>query len=136
MEDRKYLLQKIRPELKKAKVNEDTLSEERFQNQCLRPIAKFQNDLILEVFKVYIEYRKNVYRKLGLEKKTEYIENAIKKDSKIRRQLQGIFIGHFTLEEYKIYTSNYKAFNKRINNLCIERIKSQMQFFELTKTQE
>ena len=134
MEDRKYLLQKIRPELKKAKVNEDTLSEERFQNECLRPIAKFQNNLIVEIFKVYIEYRKNVFHKLGNEKKFDYIENAIKKDSKIRRQLQGVFIGHFTLEEYKTYATNYKAFNKRINNLCIERIRSQMQLLELEAT--
>ncbi|NGZ89667.1 glyoxalase [Psychroflexus maritimus] len=131
MEERDYLLKKIRPELKNAKVYKDTLQEERFQNECLRPIAKFQNDIILHIYSVYIDYRKNVYHELNLDKKSTYIEESIKKDSKIRRQLQGVFIGHFTLQEYKTYTSNYKAFNKRINNLCIERIKSQMQFFEI-----
>ncbi len=130
MEDRNYLLKKIRPEVKNAKVKESTLSEERFQNECLRPIAKFQNDLLLHMFRVYINYRKNVFFQLNLEKRLTYIEESIKKDSKIRRQLQGVFIGHFTMEEYVTYSTNYKAYNKRINNLCIERIKSQMQFFE------
>jgi len=128
--ERNYSLLNIRPEIKKAVVNQTTLALERFQNETLRPIAKFQNDLLVEVFKVYIAYRKNAYVKLSNEKKVDYISHAVKQDAKLRRQLQGIFIGHFTLEEYKTYSEDYKAFNKRINNLCIERIKSQMQIFE------
>lgn len=129
-EERNYSLVKIRPEIKNAVVNESTLALEKFQNQTLRPIAKFQNDLLLEMFKVYIGYRKNVYKKLTNEKKVAYISHAVKQDAKLRRQVQGIFIGHFTLKEYQIYVSDYKAFNKRINNLCIERLKNQMQLFE------
>ena len=129
-EERNYQLKKIRPEIKNAVVKETTLEEEKFQNETLRPIAKFQNDLLIEVFKVYIRYRKNAYTKLPSEKKLDYITHAIKQDAKLRRQLQGIFIGHFTLEEYATYVTDYKAYNKRINNLCIERLKSQMQIFE------
>lgn len=129
-EERSFHLKKIRPEIKKAIVNDFTLNEEKFQNETLRPIAKFQNDLLIEVFKVYINYRKNTYRKLSNEKKVDYITHAIKQDAKLRRQLQGVFIGHFTLEEYATYSQDYKAYNKRINNLCIERLKSQMQIFE------
>lgn len=128
--DRDYRLLQIRPIIAKAQVTNQTLELERFQNLTLRPIAKLQNDLLVEVFRVYINYRKNTYLRLSNEKKINYIEHAVKQDAKLRRQLQGIFIGHFTSEEYKTYTKEYKAFNKRINNLCIERLKSQMQLFE------
>jgi hypothetical protein len=120
----------IRPILENAKVNTDTLHAEAFQNRTLRPIAKFQNDLLIEVFKVYIQYRKNKFYELNLENKQKYIEDAVKKDAKLRRQVQGIFIGLFTVEEYKAYSMDYKSFNKRINNLSIERLKSNIQLFE------
>lgn len=124
-----YLL-KLRPILKKAKVNSDTLEKEAFQNNALRPIAKFQNDLLVEVFKVYINYRKNKFYDLNLEQKMKYIEDAVKRDSKLRRQLQGIFISLFTIEEYQQYATDYQAYNKRINNLCIERFRSNIQLLE------
>jgi hypothetical protein len=120
----------IRPILENAKVNTDTLHAEAFQNRTLRPIAKFQNDLLVEVFKVYIQYRKNKFYELNLENKQKYIEDAVKKDAKLRRQVQGIFIGLFTVEEYMAYSMDYKSFNKRINNLSIERLKSNIQLFE------
>jgi len=120
----------IRPILENAKVNTDTLHAEAFQNRTLRPIAKFQNDILLEVFKVYTHYRKNKFYELNLDNKLKYIEDAVKKDSKLRRQVQGIFIGIFTEDEYKEYSKDYKAFNKRINNLTIERLKSNIQLFE------
>lgn len=120
----------IRSILEKAKVNANTLKAEAFQNKTLRPIAKFQNDLLVEVFKIYIIYRKNKFHSLSIDNKMRYIEDAVKKDSKLRRQLQGIFIGHFTIEEYAEYATDYSAYNKRINNLCIERIKSNILLFE------
>lgn len=133
-ENRQSSLLKLRPIVENAKVNSNTLDEEAFQNRTLRPIAKFQNDLLIEVFKIYINYRKNKFYTLNLESKLKYIEDAVKKDSKLRRQLQGIFIGLFSIEEYHKYSKNYKAFNKRINNLCIERLKSNIQLFEKEET--
>lgn len=133
-ENRQSSLLKLRPIVENAKVNNNTLDEEAFQNRTLRPIAKFQNDLLIEVFKIYINYRKNKFYTLNLENKLKYIEDAVKKDSKLRRQLQGIFIGLFSIEEYHKYSKNYKAFNKRINNLCIERLKSNILLFEKEET--
>lgn len=124
-----YLL-KLRPILPKAKVNSDTLEKEAFQNRTLRPIAKFQSVILVEVFKVYINYRKNKFYDLTLENKMKYIEDAVKRDSKLRRQLQGVFIGLFTIEEYNNYSTDYQAYNKRITNLCIERLKSQIQILD------
>ena len=104
--------------------------EEKFQNQTLRPILKFQNDLFVEVFRNYATKQKGVFFTLNPEKKMNYIENAIQRDIKFRNSLKGIVIGMFTITEYKEYIENSSNINKRMMNLLIERIKSQIQLFE------
>jgi len=129
MLERNQPLEYLRPELPNAKVMNNTGDEERFQNQALRPIAKFQNDLLLAVFKKYIKRRKNAFYDLEIAKKEEYIEHAIKKDLKFRNLIKGIFIGLFTTKEYEEYQENSSQLNKRIGNLAIERLKSNIQYF-------
>ncbi len=111
-------------------VTESSSSEERFQNQTLRPILKFQNDLFLEVFKNYATKQKGVFFTLTPEKKMNYIENAIQRDIKFRNSLKGIIIGMFTITEYKEYIQNSSNINKRMMNLLIERLKNQVQLLE------
>lgn len=106
-------------------------TEEKFQNQTLRPILKFQNDLFLEVFKNYATKQKGVFFTLSPEKKMNYIENVIQRDIKFRNSLKGIVIGMFTITEYKEYIQNSSNLNKRMMNLLIERLKSQVQILEL-----
>lgn len=119
----------IRAELPKAKVNTTTLSLESFQNSTLRPIAKFQNDLMFAIFQDYIFRYKNVFLKLGTQDKLKYIENTVKKDSKFKNLIRGVFMGHFSLEEYQFYTENSSEINKRIINLTKERLESQVDQF-------
>lgn len=103
---------------------------ERFQNETLRPIIKFQNPLLLEAFGNYIAKHKNGFYDLALEKRSEYIENAIQKDIKFRNSLKGMIIGQFTLEEYQNYIQNSSALNKRMMGMVVDRLKDQIQFFE------
>lgn len=130
MENRNQQLFDLRPVISGAKVTPLTSEEESFQNKTLRPIAKMQNDLLLEIFKNYIDKRKNVYYTLSLQKQAEYIEHAVKTDTKLRNIVKGVFIGLFTYDEYLKYIKNNRALNKRITNLTIERLKSNMQYFE------
>ncbi len=130
MDTRSQSLIELRPVIPGAKVNALTSSEEKFQNETLRPIAKLQSDLLLEIFRNYIERRKNVYDKLSHQKQTDYIEHAVKHDAKLRNVVKGVFIGMFTHAEYMTYIENHRALNKRITNLTIERLKSHMQYFE------
>ena len=109
---------------------ENSSAEEKFQNQTLRPILKFQNDLFLEVFKNYATKQKGVFFTLNPDKKMQYIENVIQKDIKFRNSLKGIIIGLFTISEYKEYIQNSSNLNKRMMNLLIERLKSQIQLLE------
>jgi hypothetical protein len=112
-------------------VNEFSSNEERFQNITLRPILKMQNDLFVEVFKNYINKHKNDFYSFSVEKKLLFIENAIQKDIKFRNALKGIVIGLFTIEEYVEYIKNSSNLNKRMMNMVIERLKSQVQLFEM-----
>ena len=105
-------------------------AEEYFQNKTLRPIVKLQSDLLVEIFRNYIRKHKNVFYDLSVEKRLDYIENAIHKDMKFRNSLKGTIIGQFTLEEYREYTLNSSALNKRMMNIVKERLKSHIQLLE------
>jgi hypothetical protein len=107
--------------------NVESLSEEYFQNNTLRPILKLQNDLFIEVFKNYAVKQKNTFFELSPDKKEKYIENVIQKDIKFRNSLKGMIIALFSVEEYLVYIKNSSNLNKRMMTMLIERLKSQVQ---------
>lgn len=102
-------------------------SEEVFQNRTLRPILKLQNDLFIQVFINYAVKQKNVFFSLTPEKKEAYIENVIHRDIKFRNSLKGMIIAFFTLDEYAEYIQISSNLNKRMMNMLIERLKSNIQ---------
>lgn len=111
-------------------VSNESSSEELFQNQTLRPILKLQNDLFIESFQNFIGKYKNEFYTFSPDKKTQFIENAIQRDIKFRNALKGMIIGLFTIEEYREYIKNSSNLNKRMMNMLIERLKSQVQLLE------
>lgn len=124
-----YLLE-IRPEIPSAKVSEKMSVEEQFQNETLRPVIKFQNELLLEAFRNYITKHKNTFYGLPVEKRFHYIENVIQKDMKFRNSLKGMVIGQFTIEEYTSYTENSSRLNKRMMRLVIQQLQHNLQLLE------
>ncbi|MBA4153466.1 glyoxalase [Flavobacterium sp.] len=111
-------------------VSEQSSKEEKFQNLTIRPILKLQNDLFIDVFKNYVSKHKNDFYSYSVEKKLLFIENAIQKDIKFRNSLKGMVIGLFTISEYAEYIQNSSNLNKRMMNMLIERLKSNVQIFE------
>lgn len=130
MKNRDEYLVALRPEIPTAKVHEGMSEDEQFQNRTLRPIAKLQHELLLEVFKNYIKKHKNVFYGLDTAKRVDYIENAVNRDQKFRNSLKGIIMGVFTIEEYLQYISNSSALNKRMMNIVRERLISSIQVFD------
>lgn len=130
MESRDHSLLQLRPEIPSAKEYSSMSADESFQNKTLRPIIKLQNDLLVAVFKNYSRKHKNVFYDLPIDKRLDYIENAIHKDMKYRNSLKGIIIGQFTMEEYELYIQNSSALNKRMMQIVKERIKSNIQLLE------
>ena len=111
-------------------ITSESSSEELFQNKTLRPILKLQNDLFVLVFINYAVKQKNTFFDLTPEKKLAYIENTIHRDIKFRNSLKGMVIALFTSEEYEEYIQNSSSLNKRMMNMLIERLKSQVQLLE------
>jgi hypothetical protein len=111
-------------------ITQQSSSEEVFQNKTLRPILKLQNDLFIQVFINYAIKQKNVFFTLTPEKKMAYVENVIQRDIKFRNALKGMVIAFFTLDEYAEYIQNSSNLNKRMMNMLIERLKSQIQLIE------
>lgn len=130
MIQRDLLLKEVRGE-SIGLVNATSSAEEAFQNQVLRPILKLQNDLFVLSFKNYVSKNKIDFKTNTIEKKLMIIENAIQKDIKFRNALKGMIIGLFTIDEYSTYIKNSSNLNKRMMGMLIERLKSQVQLFEL-----
>src|SRR6187431_2134644 len=129
MNQRDKLIKEIRGE-SLGETNIQSLSDELFQNEVIRPILKLQNDLFIASFINYIsKYKRDFYTRT-VENKLSIIENAIQKDIKFRNALKGMIIALFTTEEYALYIKNSSSLNKRMMNLLIERLKSQVQLFD------
>jgi len=112
-------------------ITNQSTAEETFQNRTLRPILKLQNDLFIQVFINYAVKQKNAFFSLSPDKKMAYIENVIHRDIKFRNSLKGMVIAFFTLDEYAEYIQISSNLNKRMMNMLIERLKSQIQLIEL-----
>ncbi|QDO94988.1 glyoxalase [Formosa sediminum] len=128
-------LKAIRPTSYFGKLNENMSSDERFQNETLRPIIKFQKDLFVEVFKNYIKKHKSMFYDLTIAKKVIYIENTIQKDIKFRNSIKGMIIGQFTIEEYLLYIENSSALNKRMMNIVKNQLVDNIQIFDIQLSQ-
>lgn len=129
MDHRDKIIKEIRGE-SLGDTNVQSSSEELFQNEVIRPILKLQNDLFIASFLNYIsKYKRDFYTRT-VENKLSIIENAIQKDIKFRNALKGMIIALFTTDEYALYIKNSSSLNKRMMNLLIERLKSQVQLFE------
>jgi len=112
-------------------ISSQSSAEEFFQNETLRPVLKLQNDLLLAVFSNYIVKSKTDFYHFTTEKKLQFIENSIQRDIKFRNSLKGMIIGLFTEDEFSRYIQNSSSLNKRMMAMLIERLKSQVQLFEL-----
>jgi hypothetical protein len=99
---------------------------EKFQNEVLRPILKLQHELLIATFKRYCYKRKEVFFRLSDKDKWEYIDQAVRKDMKFKHYLEGIISGLFTVAEYEQFMENEEELTKRMINLMVQRLQSQL----------
>ncbi|MFB9053697.1 glyoxalase [Formosa undariae] len=123
-------LKASRPATSYGNLSENMSSDERFQNETLRPVIKFQKDLFIEVFRNYITKHKSMFYDLTTPKKIIFIENAIQKDIKFRNAIKGMIIGQFTVDEYLAYIENSSALNKRMMNIVKDQLVSNLQVLD------
>ena len=72
MSSRDSYLKSLRPDILTKTIKTEMSSEEYFQNKVLRPIIKFQNELLIAVFLQFCTKYKNVFFDLSRKKNTLY----------------------------------------------------------------
>ena len=122
--NRAHKIKACRPHitLKKSKKTSD---EEQFQNQVLRPILKFQNELFIKLFLSNCKTYKINYTEFNTEEKHDYIDHIFKKDFKLRAIFIGTVVALFTIEEFEKYSVKKQLYNKRVIQMLSERLKNE-----------
>ena len=117
-------LLKLRPKIKTIKQDLKTTSEEQFQNDTLRPILKFQHEILLALFHACLLKNKSRFDDLSLEEKEAKINMLFQKDLSFKNQSLGAVIGMLSVSEYTVYTEHASAYNRRIITMLKQRIMS------------
>ena len=128
MHDRTSSLLAIRPNIDTINKSLKTKDVEVFQNNVLRPILKFQNDLLLQIFIDYANQYKGVFFKLSDHEKLSYIQQALSTNQRLRSLILGTIVGLFAVEDFGFYKLNSSALNKRIITMTIQRLQSQLDY--------
>ena len=128
MQDSTSSLLAIRPNIDTIDKSLKTKDVEAFQNNVLRPILKFQNDLLLQIFIDYANQYKGVFFKLSDQEKLSYIQQALSTNQRLRSLILGAIVGLFTVEDFGYYKLNSSALNKRIITMTIQRLQSQLDY--------
>jgi hypothetical protein len=102
--------------------NTETFSPiEAFQNKTIRPIIKFQSDLILNHIKVYLKKNKSNFNLLNFQAQKQYLAQILKSDIRLKTELIAFVVAFFTKEELMIYYENQNAISKRITEIIYSR---------------
>ena len=122
MENRSEELLALRPLLFLDGGNEKPL--EKFQNQVLRPILKYQHELwVLELKQNQFFLQIKEKRWNGAEFR-QAIQSGISRSPDLKNRYFGIVTGLMTSDEYSFYLVNRTELNKRILSMVIDRILS------------
>ena len=97
-----------------------------FQNATLRPILKLQNELLMQMFKHYLQKTKGSFFQLAPPKQLEFIANSIRSDLRFRNMLTGTIVGHFTEKEWDVFATQEQELTRRIADLLIQRFSDQV----------
>lgn len=125
---RSQQLSSIRPNLELN--NTQSTPAEQFQNQTLRPILKFQHELLVAAFRAYIDKRHGVFFQLSAKDRLDWIQHSVQKDQGLRQMLTGMVLGHFTLEEWATFQLNEAEHSRRLAQMLIQRLQSAVETFK------
>jgi hypothetical protein len=115
------ILKELRPIIETE--NKTTTEIERFQNEVLRPILKFQH----MIFEIEVSNNplldKLLKQELTAERRRFLIKGIVSK-IEVKNQLLGQITGLLTNSEYQFYYSKKKEMDKRIFAMLLDRFLS------------
>ena len=101
--------------------------EASFLLQSLRPVLKLQIDLLLRITQHFLQKRKVKLAKMSPAQRDQQIQHSIGKDNRLRGLLFGCVLGQFTTAELDYYLANEGEINRRITQLLVQRLQTQME---------
>jgi hypothetical protein len=101
----------------------ESLNLECFQNETLRPILKFQNELILALFRAEVV---KADFPASYNEKLLFLEKNTQKNHTFKQLLLGIVIGFFNTSELDFYLRHKSEVNKRMMQLIMKRVSDQI----------
>jgi hypothetical protein len=111
--ERSQTVLELRPILN-LKATENQSDIERFQNDTIRPIIKFQHEVILALVFNHKFYEKSVNRAA--------LKSFLNGQKELRHQLIGLVIGLFDLSEFEAYQLNAPEYQRRIIQIVSQRV--------------
>ncbi len=99
---------------------------EQFQNQTIRPILKLLDDSIQTLWQHHWPKRKTPFDRFTAQEKIAYIERAVREDTRLRLTLIGMVLGHFTPDEWVVFTADEAEITRRIGSMLTQRLQSQV----------
>lgn len=119
--DREKKIVSLRPSITTIENKSNTLDIEEFQNTVLRPILKFQNDILIALVKSNNHYT-NLLKEINSDKDSLFaIKEFLNKETQLKLTVTGVIIGLFSLVELEFYNQNSKELNKRITQMVAQR---------------
>jgi hypothetical protein len=120
----------LRPAIPSIQQDLDMSLEEAFQNQTIRPILKFQNEILLAIYAEHVLKYKGIFYQLTIPKRLEFIKESLQKDALLKQTLIGTVMGLFTLEEFQTYLIHEKELKRRISDMIVQRLQDQVGQFD------
>ena len=124
LRDRDVRLKSIRPDIPVD--TEESRPVEKFQHTVLRPILKLLNPVILDLVAHTLSKYGTGFTSMDRPDQIRRLENLLGQDSRLKRTLLGMAMGHFTESEFSLYLQHAGEIRRRMVELVTERARSQI----------
>lgn len=115
-------LRDLRPSIPTAPTTSSP--EEGFQNEVLRPILKYQHDLLVQIMQSQKNYQRGLSSVNGQKEQLDYTRHYIQQNKTLRHIFIGVVLGIMTEKELYFYFNFQKVLNKRILDMIAVRLSS------------
>jgi hypothetical protein len=119
--EREEIIKQLRPDIDSKKGGEQS-DYEVFQNEVLRPILKFQNDVLKLLFQNQLIKFKANWETMDPKEKRSFFDKQFNGDAIYKNFYIGMIIGFFTKEEFEFYSNHQKEVHKRIMSMLRKRL--------------
>lgn len=122
MQNRDSQIRQLRPQIDFGEIPQPL---DQFQ-EVLRQILKFQNDILVQVSKHFLEKKYKGFSMRDETIKKDLFYQSLKRDIPFKKELIGMVNGLFTSTEMDFYLENQQEINKRLTEFIYKRVIAQV----------